>query len=100
MYRYMMMQGVMGREGRGACIGVGLSDQKGSQHQYAGTAREQEDGISEALFYRGLIAASTITFTTHDPKLSLVRRLCRKICSGGHEGAVALVCGEDYAARE
>jgi hypothetical protein len=26
--------------------------------------------------------------------------LCRKFCSGGHEGAVALVCGGDYAARE
>ena len=49
----MMMQGVMGREERIACIGVLLTDQEGSQHQRAGTAREQEYGLSEALFYRG-----------------------------------------------
>ncbi len=28
-----------------------------------------------------------------------LKRLCRKFCSGGHEGATALVCGGDYAAR-
>jgi hypothetical protein len=70
-----MMQKVMGRKGRVACIGVLLTDQEGSQHQCAGTAREQEDGISEALFYRGWAAASTTTFKAHDSKLSLVRRL-------------------------
>ena len=48
-----MMQDVMGREGRIACIGVLLTVQEGSQHQRAGTAREQEYGLSEALFYRG-----------------------------------------------
>jgi DNA invertase Pin-like site-specific DNA recombinase len=29
-----------------------------------------------------------------------VKGLCRKFCSGGHEGAMVLVCGGDYTARE
>jgi hypothetical protein len=70
-----MMQDVLGRKGRVACIGVLLTEQEGSQHQRAGTAREQENGISEALFYRGWTAASTTPFNTCDPKLSLVGRL-------------------------
>ena len=45
MRRHTMMRGVVGREGRVACIGVLLTDQEGSQHQRAGTAREQEDSI-------------------------------------------------------
>ena len=56
-----MMQGVVGKRGWVACIGVLLTDQEGSQHQRAGTAREQEYGLSEALFYRGWVAASTPT---------------------------------------
>ena len=40
-----MMQGVVRREGRVACIGVLLTDQEGSQHQRTGAAREQEDSI-------------------------------------------------------
>ena len=70
-----MKQGVVCREGRVACIGVFLTDQEGSQHLRAGAAREQEDDISEALFYRGWTAASTPTFNACDPKLSLVKRL-------------------------
>ena len=70
-----MMRGVVGREGRVACIGVLLTNQEGSQHQRAGASREQEYGISEALFYRGWAAASTATFNTRDPVLYLVRRL-------------------------
>jgi hypothetical protein len=45
MYRHMLMQGVVDREGRVACIGVLLTDQKGSQHLRADAAREQEDSI-------------------------------------------------------
>lgn len=41
-----MMQGVMGKEGRVACIGVLLTAQEGSQHRRARAAREQENGIS------------------------------------------------------
>ena len=54
-----MIQGVVNKEGRVACIGVLLTDQKGSQHQHTGTAREQEARISEVLFYKGWVAAST-----------------------------------------
>ena len=70
-----MMQDVMGRKERVACIGVLLTDQEGSQHQCAGTAREQEDSISEALFYRGWAAASTTTFKACNSVLCLLRRL-------------------------
>src|SRR5512145_1819852 len=77
MCRYTMMQGVVGKEGRVACIGVLLTDQEGSQYQRAGTTREQENSISEALFYRGWMAASTTTFNVRDSALYLVRRLRR-----------------------
>ena len=40
-----MMQDVVNREGRVACIGVLLTDQEGSQHLRADAAREQEDSI-------------------------------------------------------
>ena len=56
-----MMRGVVDIKGHVACMGVLLTDQEGSQHQRAGTAREQEYSISEALFYRGWVAASTPT---------------------------------------
>jgi hypothetical protein len=45
MCRHTIMQGVIGREGRVACISVLLTDQE-VQHQCAGTAREQENGLS------------------------------------------------------
>src|SRR5262245_39771441 len=41
----MTIQSVVDREGRVACIGVLLTDQKGSQHLRADAAREQEDGL-------------------------------------------------------
>jgi hypothetical protein len=39
-----MIQSVVDRKGRVACIGVLLTDKKGSQHLRADAAREQEDG--------------------------------------------------------
>ena len=58
-----------------ACIGVLLTQEKGSQPQRTGAAREQEDTLSEALFYRGEAATSTTAVNTRASVLGPVRGL-------------------------